>query len=103
MPEAKPIITSLRPPTPPAPAPAAPAGHRVAAADTFAEHGQVGLDAEVALGAAQAQPKTGHDLVEDQQGAELVAELAHAGVELERHRPRAALKRSRNVSFSSNG
>src|SRR5205085_12184311 len=71
--------------------PAHAAGHWVAAGDALAEHRQVGLDAEVALRAAQAQPKAGHNLVEDQQRAKLVAERAHLGIELEWHRPRATL------------
>ena len=65
------------------------AGHRVAAGDALAEHRQVGVDAEVARGTAHPDPKAGHHLVEDQQRAELVAQLAHPGVEVIGHRPGA--------------
>ena len=60
-----------------------PACAGVAAGDALAEDGQVGGDAVVALGAGHAEPEAGDDLVEDQQGAEFVAEFAHGGVEAE--------------------
>ena len=71
------------------------AGHRVAAGDALAEDGEVGAHAEVPLRPAQPEPEPGDDLVEDEQRAELVAQLAHGGVEAERHRPRAALRADR--------
>ena len=52
-----------------------PARHRVAAGHRLAEHGQVGRDPEVAGRTAHADPEAGDHLVEDQQRAELVAQL----------------------------
>ena len=65
--------------------------HRVAAGQAFAEHGQVRLDIEVTLRAAQSQPEAGHNLIEDQQCAELITQLAHFLIEIEGHRAGAAL------------
>ncbi len=56
--------------------PAAAVGtHRHTAADDLAEGGEVGPHVVIGLGAAQAQAEPGNDLVEDQQGAVLVAQL----------------------------
>ena len=71
------------------------AGHRVAARDGLAEHREVGRHAEVACGAAHPDPEAGDDLVEDEQGAELVAQLAHPGVEVLGRRAGARLRAER--------
>ena len=75
--------------------PAHAARHRVAAGDAFAEHRQVGLDAEVALRAAQSQTEAGHDFVEDQQRAELIAQFADFLIEVKRNRTCAAFRSER--------
>ena len=53
--------------------PAQATGRRVTAGYALAKDGQVGLDSEIPLRAAQPQPESGHDLVKDQQCAEFVA------------------------------
>ncbi len=54
------------------------AAHGEAAADDLAQGGQVGGDLEPGLGAAEGHAEAGDDLVEDEQGAVLVAESAQA-------------------------
>ncbi len=56
-------------------------GERQAAADHLAEGGQVGGHAEQRLRASPADPEAGHHLVEDQQRAVAVAEIAQPGEE----------------------
>jgi hypothetical protein len=58
--------------------PAAVGAHGQAAADHLAHGGEVGGDAELGLGAAVADAEAGHHLVEHQQGAVLLGELADA-------------------------
>src|SRR5829696_7783927 len=58
------------------------ARHGVAAADAFAEYRQIRLDAEEALGSTHAQAEACHNLVEDQEGTELVTELAYLLIEI---------------------
>src|SRR5262249_2078435 len=68
-----------------------PARHRISPGDAFAENGQIGAHAKVALRAAQAEAEAGHHLVEDEEGAELVAQLTDLTVVIEMDRPRSAL------------
>ena len=76
-------------------APADTAGHGVTAGDAFAEDGQVRHHAEVALGTAHAGAEAADHLIENQQGAELVAELAQIGVEVLVRRAGAAFRAER--------
>ena len=57
---------------------AAEGAHGQAAADDLAEGGQVGIDAEAGLGAAEGGAEAGDDFVEDEQGAVLAGDLAQA-------------------------
>src|SRR5687767_7455903 len=69
--------------------------HRIAARDALAEHGQVGLHAEIALSAAHAEAESGHDFIEDQQRAELITQLADTRVEVTRYGARTAFRAKR--------
>ena len=65
-------------------------GAGIAAGHDLAEDGEVGVDAEVALGSRRPQPEGGNHLVEDEQGAVLAAEPFHLAVEFKVERASAA-------------
>ena len=69
--------------------PAAIGGYGQAAADDFAERGQIGLDAEMSLRAAVAKPKAGDHLVENQQRAVAPREASQSFEESRRGRNHA--------------
>ena len=59
-----------------------PHGH--SASDDLAERGEIGPHLKALLSAAGGDPKSGHDLVEDQQSAVAIAQRAQRGMELRR-------------------
>src|SRR2546430_13134336 len=54
------------------------------ASDDLAERGEIGPHMKALLSAAGGDPKSGHDLVEDQQSAVAIAQRAQRGMELRR-------------------
>src|SRR5260370_1385620 len=63
-----------------------------AAADDFAERGEIGFDAENLLRGAVVQAKTGDDFVDDEQRAVLFCEVAKAGKKIGRGRNNAHVR-----------
>ena len=61
---------------------AAEGAYRHPTADDFPETGQIRLHAVISLGARQRHAEAGHHFVDDQQGAELIAQRAQARQEL---------------------